>query len=311
MQLDALLRAHAFLRVERPLLLWEVDGEDVAVIRLLGEMIVVGLSRGNQMPELVERSQDLGCAGARSGSRSRSKRSCHHPQAPRLLGIGTCRRPADLQVCLRTSSRAIRASPSRPSEVFRRPRPTSTRSGGGSPTGPSRRPVLQKYLTVDQTQHWADPLTLECVFKPPAEAAAAGCASRPTAIRTGPASLWRTHGPREPQSRPSATSTAAKIRRTSTAAPSGGTRRTGGARCTPRRGSSGRPTPPCKARRTSRKPRSRAAPSSRIPDVGVNPTLCSPTPTEQCHPFWTPEFFGDAIVVNGKTWPFPEVEPRR
>jgi spore coat protein A len=183
--------------------------------------------------------------------------------------------------------------------------------GRGSPTGPSRRPVLQKYLTVDQTQHWADPLTLECVFKPPAEAAAAGCASRPTAIRTGPASLWRTHGPREPQSRPSATSTAAKIRRTSTAAPSGGTRRTGGARCTPRRGSSGRPTPPCKARRTSRKPRSRAAPSSRIPDVGVNPTLCSPTPTEQCHPFWTPEFFGDAIVVNGKTWPFPEVEPRR
>jgi FtsP/CotA-like multicopper oxidase with cupredoxin domain len=29
------------------------------------------------------------------------------------------------------------------------------------------------------------------------------------------------------------------------------------------------------------------------------------------HPFWVPEFIGDAIVVNGKTWPFLEVEPRR
>ncbi len=29
------------------------------------------------------------------------------------------------------------------------------------------------------------------------------------------------------------------------------------------------------------------------------------------HPFWIPEFIGDTIVVNGKTWPFLEVEPRR
>jgi FtsP/CotA-like multicopper oxidase with cupredoxin domain len=29
------------------------------------------------------------------------------------------------------------------------------------------------------------------------------------------------------------------------------------------------------------------------------------------HPFWRPEFFGDAIVVNGKTWPVWDVEPRR
>ncbi|MCX9083653.1 MAG: multicopper oxidase domain-containing protein [Candidatus Methanoperedens sp.] len=38
-----------------------------------------------------------------------------------------------------------------------------------------------------------------------------------------------------------------------------------------------------------------------FPDVGVNPE----------HPFWVPEFFGDAIVVNGKTWPYLNVEPRR
>ena len=29
------------------------------------------------------------------------------------------------------------------------------------------------------------------------------------------------------------------------------------------------------------------------------------------HPFWIPEFTGNVIVVNGKTWPYLEVEPRR
>lgn len=39
-----------------------------------------------------------------------------------------------------------------------------------------------------------------------------------------------------------------------------------------------------------------------FPDIGINPLV---------HPFWIPEFFGDTIVVNGKTWPFLSVEPRR
>jgi FtsP/CotA-like multicopper oxidase with cupredoxin domain len=34
-----------------------------------------------------------------------------------------------------------------------------------------------------------------------------------------------------------------------------------------------------------------------------------PNPT--VHPFWIPEFFGDVIVVNGKTWPYLNVQPRR
>jgi spore coat protein A, manganese oxidase len=38
------------------------------------------------------------------------------------------------------------------------------------------------------------------------------------------------------------------------------------------------------------------------PSAGVNPTI---------HPFWTPEFFGDTIVVNGKVWPYLNVEPRK
>jgi spore coat protein A len=38
-----------------------------------------------------------------------------------------------------------------------------------------------------------------------------------------------------------------------------------------------------------------------FPDVGLNPE----------HPFWIPEFIGDTIVVNGKSWPNFTVEPRR
>jgi spore coat protein A, manganese oxidase len=43
-----------------------------------------------------------------------------------------------------------------------------------------------------------------------------------------------------------------------------------------------------------------------------NPTGLNGTPPNpDIHPFWIPEFFGDAMVVNGKTWPFLDVEPRR
>lgn len=47
-----------------------------------------------------------------------------------------------------------------------------------------------------------------------------------------------------------------------------------------------------------------------------NPTatptgLNGPPPNPATHPFWIPEFFGDTMVVNGKAWPFLNVEPRR
>ena len=29
------------------------------------------------------------------------------------------------------------------------------------------------------------------------------------------------------------------------------------------------------------------------------------------HPFWVPEFFGDSILVNGRVWPYMNVQPRR
>jgi len=37
----------------------------------------------------------------------------------------------------------------------------------------------------------------------------------------------------------------------------------------------------------------------------------NPQPNPRVHPFWIPEFIGDTIVVNGKTWPYLNVEPRQ
>jgi FtsP/CotA-like multicopper oxidase with cupredoxin domain len=37
----------------------------------------------------------------------------------------------------------------------------------------------------------------------------------------------------------------------------------------------------------------------------------NPQPNPTVHPFWIPEFIGDTIAVNGKTWPYFEVEPRQ
>jgi len=51
--LDALLNAHAFMRVERPPQLWEVDVDDEPFIRMLGEMIVVGLLHHDVLAELT------------------------------------------------------------------------------------------------------------------------------------------------------------------------------------------------------------------------------------------------------------------
>ena len=67
MRLDALLRAHAFMKVERPPEIWEADTEDVRFLPLLGEMIAAALSRGAELSALtlnvsnvvVEPAEDL------------------------------------------------------------------------------------------------------------------------------------------------------------------------------------------------------------------------------------------------------------
>jgi spore coat protein A len=34
-------------------------------------------------------------------------------------------------------------------------------------------------------------------------------------------------------------------------------------------------------------------------------------PNPDIHPYWNPEFFGDVMLVNGKSWPYLNVDPRR
>ncbi len=49
-----------------------------------------------------------------------------------------------------------------------------------------------------------------------------------------------------------------------------------------------------------------------FPDSNANPSpVDGPPSNPQIHPFWIPEFFGDTMLVNGRTWPFLNVEPRR
>ena len=53
MELDSLLRAHEFMRVERPPLLWEADAELDPVIRMLGEMLALALRHHNDLATLT------------------------------------------------------------------------------------------------------------------------------------------------------------------------------------------------------------------------------------------------------------------
>ncbi|HEX3649913.1 MAG TPA: multicopper oxidase [Pseudonocardiaceae bacterium] len=50
----------------------------------------------------------------------------------------------------------------------------------------------------------------------------------------------------------------------------------------------------------------------RFPDgANSDSDLNGPPSNPLSHPYWIPEFFGDAMVVNGRTWPVLKVEPRR
>jgi hypothetical protein len=47
------LRAHAFVHVERPPLLWRVDTDEVPFLRVLGQMLAYGLRGGRELAELT------------------------------------------------------------------------------------------------------------------------------------------------------------------------------------------------------------------------------------------------------------------
>lgn len=53
MKLDAIVRAHEFMHIERPPVLWEADTQDEVFIRLLGEMIAFVLQRSRDVSTLT------------------------------------------------------------------------------------------------------------------------------------------------------------------------------------------------------------------------------------------------------------------
>jgi hypothetical protein len=53
MDLDGPLRAQTSLKVERPPTLWEAETEVEPFLALLGEMIALGLGRGNELGDLT------------------------------------------------------------------------------------------------------------------------------------------------------------------------------------------------------------------------------------------------------------------
>jgi len=50
---EAMLRAHSYMRTGRPSDRWDPDVDDQTFFALLGEMIVVGMHRGNDLGELT------------------------------------------------------------------------------------------------------------------------------------------------------------------------------------------------------------------------------------------------------------------
>ena len=59
MDLGPYLRAHSYLRVERPFTLWHADVDDVALIRLTGELLASTLARGTALPDVVLRANNV------------------------------------------------------------------------------------------------------------------------------------------------------------------------------------------------------------------------------------------------------------
>jgi hypothetical protein len=59
MDLGPVLRAHSYLRVERPFTLWPAAVDDVALLRLLGEAIACSLGRGTELGDVLLRASNV------------------------------------------------------------------------------------------------------------------------------------------------------------------------------------------------------------------------------------------------------------
>jgi FtsP/CotA-like multicopper oxidase with cupredoxin domain len=203
-------------------------------------------------------------------------------------------------------------------------------------------PVLQQYITVDQTLHWADPLGLECMMTP------ADCLATPSDACCQPYSgpvpaAVHLHGAEVPSAfdggpdawfTPDGITGPGYVTNTYTY-PNGQEPTTmffhdhalGATRLNLYAGlvgffllrgdgdtgvdnALGLPAGPYEIEIAIQDKQFDTNGQLLFPDgspCGLNG--CPPNPS--IHPFWNPEFFGDVIVVNGKTWPYLNVEPRR
>jgi hypothetical protein len=67
MQLEPILRAHAYMKVERPPELWEADTEDWRFLPLLGEIIAAALASGTPLGELTLNASNIGVEPPEAG----------------------------------------------------------------------------------------------------------------------------------------------------------------------------------------------------------------------------------------------------
>ncbi len=239
--------------------------------------------------------------------------------------------------------------PARTIEARRNAPTTATYTNNLVGRNKSAPPFLQKYLTVDQTLHWADPLKLGCEFLSPSAQVGAGCfqpftgpvpavvhlhgAEVPSAFDGAP-EAWFT--PNGLHGAGYATLSGAKANQAIYRYPNGQEATTlwfhdhalGSTRLNVFSGLAGfyflrddRDTGlatnsinlPSGAQEIELLIQDRQFDTSGqllFPDG--NPSGLNGPPTNPTvHPFWSPEFFGDVMVVNGKSWPFLNVEPRR
>jgi spore coat protein A, manganese oxidase len=222
-----------------------------------------------------------------------------------------------------------------PTIVAQRGIPTTVKYVNGLPI----KPVLQKTLTVDQTLHWADPLnqmgaTMPYGGPPPGVVHLHG-AEVPSAFDGVPDAWWTPDGKRgKAYSSVTTTDANAAIYRYPNAQPAttlwfhdhtlGMTRVSvlsglAGMYLVRDQYDTGLPGNPLGLPAGNQEIelvlQDRQFDTNGqwyFPDSTSNGQGLNGDPTNPLiHPNWIPEYFGDTIVVNGRTWPYLEVEPRR
>lgn len=89
MRLDPILRAHGYMKVERPPALWEADTEDTRFLPLLGEILAAALGGGSSVGELTLAASNVVVEQTEDGDRPMV------PQPAEYVAV-TVRGPCDL-----------------------------------------------------------------------------------------------------------------------------------------------------------------------------------------------------------------------